>query len=363
MNPAKIFDVLDLTLNARSLGRNFIPLFTGPAGVGKSSVCQQWVKKQKETREDFGFIDLRAAYLENCDLIGFPTVSLLNNRQVTSYNPPDFLPSGGAGLLLLEEPNRGTTSVMNTFMQLLTDRKIHKYELPPGWIIAACINPENEHYDVNAMDAALKNRFEIFDVDYDKHTFVEYMKVRDFDKNIVMFVESNTWTFSKPETLGDSPMTKYISPRTFEKLDTAIKAGLGINAMGKLAENTLMVFESILGKGIGKAFYAFTHNEKPILIKNLIENQKAAIAELKAFSNPNEYKNNLISITVSDMQENHELVTDELLAAVTMVIPADQGMTLIRELEYVKKDHNILQRLIKNYPKLKELFKNTINKD
>ena len=136
MTPETIFEILDVAMQIRKNGDVFNPLFVGPPGVGKSQIVQQWAKKN-----NLPFIDLRAAYLEAPDLIGFPSIETKsNNKKVTVHNIPEFWPEEGTtGVMLLEEPNRGTTSVLNTFMQLLTDRKVHKYTLPEGWIIVGCI--------------------------------------------------------------------------------------------------------------------------------------------------------------------------------------------------------------------------------
>lgn len=360
MKPNQIHDILDLSFKATKQGKVFNPLFSGDAGLGKSSIIQQWCAKNK-----LPFIDLRGAYVEAPDMIGFPSITTKDGKQVTSHNLPEFWPTRGEGVLLIEEPNRATTAVLNTFMQILTDRKIHMYEFPSGWMIVGAINPENEHYDVNTMDTALKNRFVIFDIEYDKKTFIKFMKQREWDTSIVTFIESNSWTYVKPESIANNPGAKFISPRTWEQVNTALSAQIE-------SELQYDVFTSILGKNVGKTFWAWTNNEKPVLFKDLIDKPKAALARLKEFSNPENYKNSQISITISDIIEAGT-IEDELLAAVIMSLPADQGPVLIRELEFLrvkadkvegkeKKPQELLTRLFKNYPEVKKYLKDTIDK-
>jgi len=221
---ANIGLVLDLAYAARQADEIFNPLFTGEAGLGKSQVCQQWVKKKTKENPKFGFIDLRIAYMEAPDLIGFPEVFEVNGVRRTVHELPDFWPTEGEGLLLLEEPNRGTTGVMNCLMQILTDRKVHKYTLPPGWIIAACINPEGAEYDVNNMDAALKDRFEEYEIEFDHQSFSEYIDAANWDNRVQSFVNSGFWIYKTPKELG--PEGSYISPRTWSKMNAAEKAGV-----------------------------------------------------------------------------------------------------------------------------------------
>ena len=144
MRPGLIFNIMNIARKAREMNNNYNPLFSGAPGLGKSEIVQAWCKQA-----GIPFIDLRAAYLEAPDVIGYPTVAMRNGKSITVHNTPEFWPEAGEGVIFLDEVNRGNQSVMNTFMQLLTDRKVHNYTLPPGLIIASCINPENEQNDVN----------------------------------------------------------------------------------------------------------------------------------------------------------------------------------------------------------------------
>lgn len=344
IKPVEIKDILNLARRAREQGEIFNPLFVSAPGLGKSSIVQQWAKEN-----NLPFIDLRLAYLEAPDMIGFPSIEVVNGRQVTKHNLPEFWPKEGQGVLLLEEPNRGTTSTMNTIMQLLTDRKVHNYTLPEGWIIVGCINPEEEHYDVNTMDAALKDRFEIFQVVYDKPSFVTYMKDREWAKDLVMFIESNTWVYKQPEEIAKNPHAKYVSPRTLSKLNAALKAGVN-------PEQELIVYECVLGRSVGKDFYAFKHSERPVLYSDLVQNTKSAIKQLKKFSDPNNYKAGHISLTIRDIIEVNE-IDNQMLSEVLLAIPADQGPALLQGLGFKRKDENLYKTIFTDYPEVKKYLK------
>lgn len=347
MKPSQIFDVLDLARRARRNGDIFNPLFVGPPGVGKSHVVQSWAKKN-----NLPFIDLRIAYMEAPDLIGFPSIEKVDNRQITVHNIPEFLPSTGEGVLLLEEPNRGTSSVMNCLMQLLTDRKIHKYTLPEGWLIVGCINPEGDNYDVNTMDSALKDRFEMFTVAYDKKSFVDYMLSADWHKDILNFVEAGIWNYLPPENVNNMPGAKYISPRTLSKLNAALRAEFN-------KEDEIMLYETVLGNNVAKDFYNFRHNESPVMYEDLVKNLKGALKKLTLFSNPNNYKSGMLELTVKDIID-HNKITDEMLVAVINTIPVEKGTVLLRELEFKRKDETLMFRICKDNPEVKELFKSVL---
>lgn len=356
MKPAKITDILDLAQRVRKIGKDYVPLFTGAPGIGKSALCKEWVKTQQRKDPTFGFVDLRAAYLEAPDVIGFPHIDSVDGVKRMLHALPEIWPTSGSGLLLLEEPNRGTTSVMNTFMQLLTDRQVHlNYKLPPGWVIAGCINPENEHYDVNTMDAALKNRFEIYDIEYDGVEFVKYMKSAEWDKDVIRFVESGLWQYQNPETLGNMPGTKYNSPRSLEKISNAKLAGIN-------RDDEMTVFEASLGRGMAKAFYGFLYEETPVLLSDILSEKKKSLKKLESQSDPKKYQNALLSVTVIDIVENFKAIPEkeleQVLSEVALAIPMDHGYQMFTRIQMQKGDFKLLERVIGAFPKLKEHYQN-----
>jgi len=331
MKPTMITSMLELAWSARMINKTFNPLFTGEAGLGKSEICQQWVSKKQKVNPDFGFLDLRIAYFEGPDMIGFPDKIKVNGvlRQINCL--PDFWPTEGEGLILLEEPNRGTTGVMNTLMQMLTDRKVgHKYEIPKGWIFASCINPESAEYDVNHMDTALKNRFEEFEIEYDGVCFLEYMENHEWSETIQMFVGSGAWVYKNSAEVPQG--TPYISPRTWSKLDNAEKAGVKDDM-----SLHRMVAMSILGKHLGDEYWKFCHKESPVTAQDLIKNKKEGLRRLRKQSDPNNYKGDMISITVESIIKNYgglkpkkDQVNEATMADVARTIMSDHALNLIK---------------------------------
>ena len=57
---------------------------------------------------------------------------------------------------MLEELNRAERYIQQPALQLLTARRLHEYELPPGWSTVAAINPEDGEYQVTPLDPALR---------------------------------------------------------------------------------------------------------------------------------------------------------------------------------------------------------------
>lgn len=366
MKPNNIPAVLDLAYSARLQGRSLNPMFTGEAGLGKSEITQLWVKKQQERNPRFGFLDLRIAYMEAPDLIGFPSEGK-DERGVdrTKHLLPEFWPTEGEGLILLEEPNRGTTGVMNCLMQLLTDFKVHNYTLPPGWMIAACINPDSSEYDVNTMDAALKDRFVEFEVEYEHMTFVDYMDAANYHESVQMFVGSGIWTYKSTKEIGKDG--KYISPRTWSKVNAAELAGVNKNRV--LHRLTV---QSILGKDIGNEYHKFCYDSAPVTAADIIKDRPAAFKRLVAQSDTQTYQGDMIAATVESIEKHYgglkkdctkDQIDEDTMAEVAKIIPADHAVNLIKTCGYKQSKGQIttfFKEFTTRHPSLVQVLKDNI---
>lgn len=366
MKPSNIFAVLDLAREARAQGRTLNPIFTGEAGLGKSEITQAWVKKQRERNPKFGFLDLRIAYMEAPDLIGFPSEGEDEKGMArTKHLLPEFWPTEGEGLILLEEPNRGTTGVMNCLMQLLTDFKVHNYTLPEGWMIAACINPDSSEYDVNTMDAALKDRFVEFEVEFDHMSFIDFIEAADWHESVRMFIGSGIWTYKDTKAIGKD--AKYVSPRTWSKVNAAEMAG--VNKSRQLHRLTV---QSILGKDIGNEYHKFCYDSAPVTASDLLKDKSAAIKRLKLQSDPSTYQGDMIAATVESIEKAYgglkadckaDQINEDLMAEVAHIIPSDHAVNLIKQCGYKQSKGQIttfFKDFTKRHPTLVKVLKANI---
>ena len=378
MKPIRILDVLQLAYKAGKAGQVFNPLFTGDAGLGKSAICQLFVEKMRTTgfpesgipaNPNYGFLDLRIAYMEAPDLIGFPESETdKNGTRRTAHNIPEFFPTdeNWEGLILLEEPNRGTTGVMNCLMQMLTDRKIHKYTFPKGTIFAGCINPDTAEYDVNAMDAALRNRFEEYEVEYDPISFMEYMEKKQFNESIQMFISSGVWVFRSTDQIAEGG--KYISPRTWSKVNAAEIAG--VRSDRRLHAETV---RSILGKDVGQEYHKFCYDEAPVVAKDLVDDLPKSLKRLEAQSDVNNYKGDMIAVTVESIIQHYSCtltddakegkVGEKTMAEVAKIIPSDQAINLIKGCGFRQSKGAIttfFRDFVGRHPDLKDVLKQNI---
>ena len=166
------------------------PFLWGHKGVGKSSLFRRIAAEN-----GWGFLDLRCSQIEAADLRGLPERTA-DGR--TRFLPPADLPVGdlddaeyaaqlgpppgadadlrqrgeflrrrrrleprrGRGILLLDELNRAPDDVLQAAFQLVLDRAVGEYVLPPGWHVAAAGNFGGGAYRVSDCDdPAFLDRF------------------------------------------------------------------------------------------------------------------------------------------------------------------------------------------------------------
>lgn len=178
-------------------------LIEGPTGIGKSEIVAQAANEM-----GIGRITLDLSLLEPSDLIGLPRI--VNGK--TTYAVPSFLPDEGKGILILEEPNRAAVPVRNAVLQLLSGRRLNKYELPPGWVVVAPANPDDPDYDVDRLDAALRGRFMVLIVKPDRGAWIKWATARGVHPAIISLVARHDAAFDE------------VPPRRWTLLSAALSA-------------------------------------------------------------------------------------------------------------------------------------------
>jgi hypothetical protein len=122
----------------------------GPPGTGKSSLV-----RQAALSLNLSLTDVRATLLDPVDLRGLPRV----DRDRAVWCPPAFLPHGGAGVLFLDELAQAPPLVQAACLQLVLDRQLGEYELPPGWAVVAASNRAEDRAGTHRLISPLLNRF------------------------------------------------------------------------------------------------------------------------------------------------------------------------------------------------------------
>jgi hypothetical protein len=216
MRPLHLSRVLREELKAAAGGVHTPVMLWGPPGVGKSQLVQQIGAELA-----IPITDVRLSQMEPSDLRGIP----FKQGDRVEWAVPSLLPDaavhGATGILFLDEINAAAPSVSAAAYQLILDRRLGAYEVPPGWAIFAAGNRQGDRGVTYAMPAPLANRFSHYEFEVHQDDWVAWAHRTGIDERIVGFLRF------RPELLFDydaaqSPIA-FPSPRSWEFAHRALQ--------------------------------------------------------------------------------------------------------------------------------------------
>ncbi len=216
MRPALILAILDREFQSTLSGHHTPVMLWGPPGVGKSQMVAQVA-----ARHDMPMIDIRLSQMEPTDLRGIP----FRNGAVVEWAIPAMLPDperhGMEGILFLDEITSAAPTVSAAAYQLILDRQLGEYQVPPGWAIFAAGNRQGDRGVTYSMPAPLANRFSHFEVETHLDDWVAWAYAHNIDERIIAFLRF------RPERLFDfDPMhnpVAFPTPRSWEFAHRALQ--------------------------------------------------------------------------------------------------------------------------------------------
>ena len=212
MRPAQIAHVLDSEFLATAQGRHTPVMLWGPPGVGKSGLVAQLA-----ARQGVPMVDIRLSQMEPSDLRGIP----FRVGDLVQWAIPALLPDaarhGPRGVLFLDEITSAAPAVSAAAYQLILERRLGEYAIPPGWALFAAGNRQGDRGVTYAMPAPLANRFAHFEVEVDVDDWAHWAWGQGIDERLIGFLRF------KPELLFDFDPARTLagemafpSPRSWE---------------------------------------------------------------------------------------------------------------------------------------------------
>jgi hypothetical protein len=140
------------------LGKNV--LLEGKHGTGKTSLiqkvfgenCQNWLYFSGSTLDPW------------VDFVGVPKEIEKNGEHVLSFVLPEKMADQTVEAIFIDEYNRSHKKIRNSVMELIQFKSINGRKFPNLKVVWAAINPqdtEDESYDVEQLDPAQEDRFQI----------------------------------------------------------------------------------------------------------------------------------------------------------------------------------------------------------
>jgi len=267
------------------------PCLWGVHGLGKSSLVKQITENGR-----MGFIDMRLSQIEPSDIRGLP-YKTEDGR--TGYCAPVDMPSATLsyedyeahldklkdpyerlsyikksqsklkeGYLFLDEINRAGDDVLQCAFQLVLDRCVGEYVLPPGWSIIAACNFSSGYIVNQFNDPAFVSRFchltlgttETMD------EWVQYMHdlYQDRALNIIEYVSQDA-RYLDPKNEADKGFEVGPNRRNWEAF-TRIQDIIEEEPVSKETRRTLMA--GLLGEDIA---ITFDRDIAPISAKDVVD--------------------------------------------------------------------------------------------
>ena len=251
LNEARLILEKSLTLD--------IPLMLwGPPGVGKSSLVAETAAKRK-----LPVRDLRLAQLDATDLRGLPVPD--HGAKELVWYPPAFLPREGKGVLFLDEIDKAPSLVKNAALQLVLDRRVGDYVLPPGWRVVAAGNREEDDALSSALGSALANRMLHVEVEPDLDTWAAWAKENGINGDMVAFLRF------RPELLcKNTGEPAFPSPRSWA-------AASRLYSGQEPATEKVKLVASAVGQGAASEFSGWCRIYRAIEVKEILAGKLPAL--------------------------------------------------------------------------------------
>ena len=199
-------------------------LLRGSTGIGKSHIVRELSKEFK-----VDMIDVRGSTMVEGDVSGYPDLEAMKKSKVMTFCMPSWFIKACREpvVLFLDEFNRATPQVMQSFFQIVLDRELGNdengvpYKLHPQTRVYAAVNAGNE-YDVNDMDPALLRRFYVCDLESTKEDWIKWAKSNGVDPMIVEFIEMHGSQLNV-KVSEVKPGEVFPTPASWTRLDECIK--------------------------------------------------------------------------------------------------------------------------------------------
>lgn len=257
---------------------NVATMIVGHHGVGKSQAVAQYAKEN-----NLEFIDLRLGTQDVGDLLGL--AEFVRNKETgeieaTKFMRPDWFPvdPNSKGIIFMDEINRARRDVLQAVFQLVLDKKLHRYTLPPGWSVIGAMNPNTDDYIVTDIsDKAFMDRFCHVKLSPSKQEFFKYARSKKMDERLVQFLQDQPALLQAELEEFDLSDVKP-SRRSWEAVNRLVQLNTPVHVLRELAVG-------LVGSTAATAMMkAMSENDKPINAREVLDNYNKVQKKVKEYS-------------------------------------------------------------------------------
>jgi hypothetical protein len=204
---------IESILQDSSLASKLPPvLIHGSPGLGKSSIV-----KNIANELNIGFVDVRLAQMEPCDIKGLPVPD--NENKVMRWYINGTWPKdpNSKGIIFLDEIKSCDRSIQVASYELILDRKLGDlYRIPDGWVVVAAGNNSGDRAVATTMSSALANRFMHLELDVNTEDWILWAQHNNIHPSVVGFIRYRNMYLFHME--GENLERGWPSPRSWERV-------------------------------------------------------------------------------------------------------------------------------------------------
>ena len=226
--------------------------FNSGPGLGKTSIVRQAalaVGRKRQCKVTAKVVRLSEVEQPDVRGYGIPPVGNISSNKMEFSLPFwawDAEKDGKYGILFLDEFSQCADDIQKVAAQLLLERSVGDYTLPPGVIVVAAGNRESDRSGVRKTMAFVQNRLMDIDINPDKDSLVIWCEKNNISPHVTSFIEAHPGIVLQdkvPEKSGP-----FCTPRTMVMLGGLI----GKMPMDRFTECA----QGLIGEGAGAKFVA-----------------------------------------------------------------------------------------------------------
>lgn len=336
----------------------------GPAGVGKSQVCEQLAEElTEELGIKFNKIMIKCPVLSRDDfLIPFPE-KIANGDTRFKMLYTNFVPlePDSYGIFIIDEFSRGDHSLQQLMWQIQNDYKIHLKNLPKGWFVISIDNPDDQEYNMNILeDAAGLRRMTHLYVDVSTDDFLSYAIEKNFHPLVIEFIQSH------PEYIYDYDSQKigsvYANPASYERVSNILIGYENAGGIDRYLNDIEVPVAGLINLSKWRMFKEFVKEQSIIKPKDIFKEYSKVRDRIQTFV---KLKNNaklgeLIVAFTTYLTSSKPKYTDKELANVSeflTTIPLDTAAIFVSQIDNFSKNSEEFKYIGTMHAKLMKGFK------
>jgi hypothetical protein len=200
--------------------------FLSVPGLGKSTILKEAaIEMTKILGVKVGCKVVRLCEVEQPDVKGYglPPVGNIATSKMEFSLPFwawDKEVDGEYGFLFLDEQPQANDDVNKVAAELMLDRRVGNYQLPPGVIVVAAGNREKDRSGARKTMAFIQNRIADIEIEPNKDALIDWMEKNGIHHSIISFTEAHAaivLSDKVPEKSG-----AFCSPRSICRLSPYI---------------------------------------------------------------------------------------------------------------------------------------------